>query len=114
MSDRETEMANEQIAPRSAAGPEAGAEHWERDLINRLLFATLNEQRRARRWGIFFKSLGFAYLFILLLMIFGADMESAPIRPARHGVGGSAGRDRRKHARQRRSDHHGPAAGLRG
>ena len=84
MSDRETEISKEQAATRSAPGPEAGAEHWERDLINRLLFAAVNEQRRARRWGIFFKSLGFAYLFILLLMVFGAGMESAPIRAARH------------------------------
>ena len=26
---------------------------WERDTINRLAFAALNEQRRARRWSIF-------------------------------------------------------------
>ncbi len=39
---------------------------WERDLINRLSFASLAEQRRARRWGIFFKFLLFGYLFVLL------------------------------------------------
>ena len=27
---------------------------WERDLLERLAFASLQEQRRARRWGIFF------------------------------------------------------------
>ncbi len=41
---------------------------WERDLINRLSFAALDEQRRTRRWGVFFKSLFFIYLFSLLGM----------------------------------------------
>ena len=40
---------------------------WERQLIEGLAFAALREQRRARIWGIFFKSLTFIYLFILLL-----------------------------------------------
>ena len=41
---------------------------WERDLLNRLSFAALDEQRRSRRWGIFFKSLLFIYLFSLLVL----------------------------------------------
>jgi protease-4 len=40
---------------------------WERQLIEGLAFSALREQRRARIWGIFFKSLTFIYLFILLL-----------------------------------------------
>ncbi|MBX3639245.1 MAG: S49 family peptidase [Nitrosomonas sp.] len=40
---------------------------WERQLIEGLAFAALREQRRIRIWGIFFKSLTFIYLFILLL-----------------------------------------------
>lgn len=43
-------------------------ENWERELLNRLSFATLAEQRRARRWSIFFKLLFFSYIFILLFM----------------------------------------------
>lgn len=42
---------------------------WERDLLNRLAFSTLNEQRRARRWGIFFKILLFAYLIAIFFVI---------------------------------------------
>lgn len=42
---------------------------WERDILNRLAFATLNEQRRTRRWGIFFKFLGLVYLFLLLFLL---------------------------------------------
>ena len=43
--------------------------NWERGLIEKLAGAALNEQRRARRWGIFFKLLGFAYLTILILLV---------------------------------------------
>ena len=39
---------------------------WEREAIEKLAFAAVNEQRRARRWGIFFKSLMFVYLSVLL------------------------------------------------
>ncbi len=38
-------------------------DHWERDLLNRLSFASLNEQRRARRWNVFFKLLLVVYVF---------------------------------------------------
>ena len=41
---------------------------WERDLLERLAFATVTEQRRARRWGIFFKLFFAAYLVLLLVM----------------------------------------------
>ncbi|MEW6446369.1 MAG: signal peptide peptidase SppA [Pseudomonadota bacterium] len=46
---------------------------WQRDVIVRLAESAVLEQRRARRWGIFFKLLGFGYLFILLAMMFGAS-----------------------------------------
>lgn len=39
---------------------------WERKLIEGLAFAALREQRRTRLWGIFFKSLTFIYLFLIL------------------------------------------------
>src|SRR5258707_11764619 len=37
--------------------------------MEKLAGAALKEQRRARRWGIFFKLLGFAYLTFLLLLV---------------------------------------------
>ena len=43
---------------------------WERDLINRLSFAALAEQRRTRRWGIFFKFLFFSYIFLITAVAF--------------------------------------------
>lgn len=43
---------------------------WERELVEKLAFAAVKEQTKARRWGIFFKALMFAYLFA----IFGITM----------------------------------------
>jgi protease IV len=40
--------------------------HWQRETIEKLALSAVKEQRRARHWGIFFKSLTFIYLFILL------------------------------------------------
>ncbi len=44
---------------------------WERQVLEKLASAALVEQRRARRWGIFFKLLGFGYLFVLLFIGIG-------------------------------------------
>ena len=42
---------------------------WQQDVFTKLIFASLNEQRRSRRWNIFFKAVFLAYLFILLLIM---------------------------------------------
>ena len=44
--------------------------NWERGVIEKLALEALKEQRRGRRWGIFFKLLGFAYLTFLIVMLF--------------------------------------------
>lgn len=41
---------------------------WERSTIEKLALSAIREQSRARRWGIFFKSLTFIYLFVLLFI----------------------------------------------
>jgi protease-4 len=53
--------------------PQAGGPgtNWERQAIERIALAGLIEQRRARRWGIFFKLLIFSYLFALLFIGMG-------------------------------------------
>jgi len=43
---------------------------WQKDVINRLAFAAINEQKRSRRWGIFFKSLLFVYLFMIFMVAY--------------------------------------------
>ncbi len=58
--------------------PPAGAEpRWERDALERLAREALTEQRRARRWGIFFKALFLLYLFALLLIYLPAEWRQA-------------------------------------
>ena len=42
---------------------------WEREAIVELAQSGLKEQRRARRWGIFFKLLGFAYVSLFLISL---------------------------------------------
>jgi len=49
------------------------SEEWSRDVINRLAFAAINEQRRTRRWNIFFKVLLALYLLALLLLYVPTD-----------------------------------------
>ena len=44
---------------------------WQRDAIEKLASSALTEQRRARRWNIFFKSLMFIYLFVILFFALG-------------------------------------------
>jgi len=45
--------------------------NWERQTIEKLALSAISEQKRSRRWGIFFKSLTFIYLFVLLF--YGMD-----------------------------------------
>ncbi len=57
---------------------------WNRDLINRLAFASLNEQRRARRWSIFFKTLMFLYLVVILLLYLPSSWETPSVKSTKH------------------------------
>lgn len=66
----------------SKESSQIGAE-WQQDIINRLAFASLNEQRRSRRWGIFFKSLAFAYIGIFLFYL-PTDWSGKPISVGKH------------------------------
>lgn len=62
--------------PNPNANP-PGDERWARDTLTRLAFAAVTEQRRARRWGIFFKLLFFIYLLLLLALVWPDDLGSA-------------------------------------
>lgn len=41
--------------------------NWERQVLEKLVLETVTEQRRRRRWGIFFKFVGLAYIGIFLM-----------------------------------------------
>ncbi|MDT8406691.1 MAG: signal peptide peptidase SppA [Methylococcales bacterium] len=47
---------------------ETSSGSWERGLVEQLAFAAIAEQRRARRWGIFFKLLLALYLLAIFIM----------------------------------------------
>ncbi len=49
--------------------PNTGDPVWERKIIEKLALETLAEQKRRRRWGIFFKMLGFGYLTFLIVAL---------------------------------------------
>ena len=51
-------------------------EYWHRNVVNRLAFAAVNEQRRTRRWNIFFKCLLALYLLALLFLYMPTDWSS--------------------------------------
>lgn len=42
------------------------ADGWERRTLEKIALSAIKEQRRTRHWSIFFKSLAFIYLFLLL------------------------------------------------
>lgn len=51
--------------------PGGQATSWERQTLEKVALAAIEEQRRARHWGIFFKLLLFIYLFALLFLWLG-------------------------------------------
>jgi len=59
MSEHENQPTNQNGQPQNEAD-------WQRQTLEKLVFSALKEQRRTRHWGIFFKSLTFVYLFVLL------------------------------------------------
>ncbi|MCG5535027.1 signal peptide peptidase SppA [Ectothiorhodospira mobilis] len=56
----------------SESGNARTPEPWEREALRDIALAGLKERRTARRWGIFFKLLGFGYLLFLLLVLMDA------------------------------------------
>ena len=58
----------------------AESENWERQTLEKVALAAVTEQRRARKWGIFFKLIGFIYVTFILIMVMGlmngADLPS--------------------------------------
>lgn len=50
---------------------------WERKTLEKLLFLTLEEQKNRRRWGIFFKFLGFGYLALVLVALVDWGTEAS-------------------------------------
>lgn len=50
---------------------------WERKVLERIALEGLKEQRARRRWGIFFKLLGFAYVGVVIWSVMGLGGSDA-------------------------------------
>jgi protease-4 len=57
---------------------------WNRDLVNRLAFAAVDEQRRTRRWSVFFKCLLALYLLALLILYMPTDWSDLSRTSVKH------------------------------
>jgi len=55
---------------------------WERGLIEKLATEALKEQRRARRWGIFWKLLTFGYITIVIML--AVDWKGGDSKGGKH------------------------------
>src|ERR1700712_149656 len=77
-------MSDEWKAPSAQERDEAGdAKSWK--LLEKTLLANVQEHRRTRRWGIFFKSLTFIYLFVMLAVFSPLmDFEKGASRKTSH------------------------------
>jgi protease-4 len=56
---------------------------WQQSVINKLAFAAVNEQKRARRWGIFFKTLTFVYV-AAILYLYTPDVDVTAAGTGKH------------------------------
>ncbi|MCG3185686.1 MAG: hypothetical protein IOMNBAOH_00196 [Rhodocyclaceae bacterium] len=68
------------------AEAESSDAHWERDVLRKLALETLAEQKRRRRWGIFFKLLGFAYLSFLIIVFGEFDWKGETFEGHKHSA----------------------------
>ncbi|MBT8768374.1 signal peptide peptidase SppA [Metapseudomonas boanensis] len=74
-------MSDEWKASAPADKPEDKS--WK--LLEKAVLAGVQEQRRARRWGIFFKSLTFVYLFVVLVLFSPVfDLQKSAARSQEH------------------------------
>ena len=69
--------------PRRAEGEDVS---WERQLVERLVLGNVTEQRRSRRWRLFFKGLLFVYLFAVLALWAVDHLPSAALHSGGHAA----------------------------
>lgn len=55
-----------------------GEPTWERRLLEKVALEAVREQRARRKWGVFFKFAGLAYLLLLLFLFFDWGESSSP------------------------------------
>jgi protease-4 len=71
--------------PNNSARNQSNPGRWEQQMLQQMLNSTLIENRRKRRWSIFFRLLGFGYLFLLLgLVIWSDDLDMSEVKSKEH------------------------------
>ena len=83
--------------------------NWERGVIEKLALEALKEQRRARRWGIFFKLL--AVRLRHLVLVIALDWGAASTAADKHTALVEVERRHRAEGRRQRGQHERRAAG---
>lgn len=59
--------------------------NWERAVLEKLAMSALQEQRRTRHWNIFFRTLTFAFLFLVLFISMGwLDSKETALTSGKH------------------------------
>ncbi|PIX04414.1 MAG: S49 family peptidase [Gallionellales bacterium CG_4_8_14_3_um_filter_54_18] len=62
-------------------------QNWERDVLEKLAMSALQEQRRARRWNIFFRLMTLGFLFAVLLAFTGwLDKSESSLTDGKHAA----------------------------
>jgi protease-4 len=87
MSEKDTSSKSTSEKPDSSASLDKALrepDDWHRNLVNRLAFASINEQRRARRWNVFFKGLLALYLLAILLLYWPGDWPNVDKLDGKH------------------------------
>jgi len=80
-------MADTTEHGRPAVGHGAGKDvAWEREVIEKVLLAQVTEQRRSRRWGLFFKGLLFVYLLAVLALVAIDYLPDAKLHAGGHAA----------------------------
>jgi protease-4 len=59
--------------------------NWERGVLEKLAMSAIQEQRRARHWNIFFRTLTFGFLFLVLFLTMGwFDKNESALSTGKH------------------------------
>ncbi|WP_354686545.1 S49 family peptidase [Cupriavidus necator] len=81
---REARERKARIAGAATGAPVGGGAGWERDVLEKVLMATLREQRAARRWRIFFRFVGLGLLALIFIALFDFKGDGAISTSGRH------------------------------
>ena len=79
--DTRPEPRVESIPPRPAGSASGG---WERETFERLMFATLREQRDARRWRIFFRLVWLLIFITIVVSVWNGGVKADKALASRH------------------------------